>query len=221
MNNQSSTVSRIFTWIGLIVVLGLIVWGLIAANNKAVQGRPKLTLLDPVTSADWITGSTTAPVTVVEYSDLQCPACQSYHNLVLKKLIAEEGSKFRFVYRHFPLPQHMNAYTAALAAEAAGKQGKFWEMHDKLFETQKDWEKLATSTAAETFAGYAKTLGLDAAKFKSDESDPALFAKVASSSESGNKTGVDSTPTFFVNGTSIDNPNSYDEFKAVIEKAAQ
>lgn len=220
MNNQPSTASRIATWAGLIIVVGLVIWGLIAANNKEKQGRPQLTLLDPVTSADWVRGSTTSPVTVVEYSDFQCPACKVYHDQVLKKLIAEEGDKFRFVFRHFPLPQHDNAPVAALAAEAAGRQGKFWEMHDMIFDAQRDWESLPMAAAKASFEGFAKTLGLDAAKFKADAADPALSAKIAANVEGGRKSGVNSTPTFFVNGTGIANPNSYDEFKALIEKAA-
>jgi protein-disulfide isomerase len=225
MNNQPSSTTRVFTWIGFVIVIGLIIWGLVVANKKAATGgtsgaqSPTLTLLTPVSAADWMTGSTTAALKLVEYSDLQCPACQAYHEQVLKQLLAEEGSKFTLVYRHFPLTQHLNADPAAIAAEAAGRQGKFWEMHDMLFDTQTDWED--SKDPSPIFLGYAKTLGLDLTKFNADVSDGALRKKIEDSEAEGNKVGIYQTPTFFINGKSIDNPTSYADFKALIEKNAQ
>lgn len=221
MNNTPSTAKRIVTWAGIIIVIALIIWGLVEANKKAAQGLQPLTLTEQVTSADWIAGSSTAAITVVEYSDLECPACQAYHNSVLKRLVAEEGNKFRFVYRHFPLAQHKSAYAAALAAEAAGKQGKFWEMHDVIFEHQTEWSPTGVASSTAAFAGYAKNLGLDMAKFAADVADPAVRTKIEGSAGSAVGMGVNSTPTFFVNGKSINNPNSYEQFKAIIDSSAR
>ncbi|MFZ2200130.1 MAG: thioredoxin domain-containing protein, partial [Microgenomates group bacterium] len=103
-------------------------------------------------------------VTLVEFSDFQCPACLSVQ-APLKDLLKKYDGKITFVYRYFPLTQiHKNAQMSAQAAEAAGLQGKFWEMHDKLFETQTEWEGITNPT--ETFIKYAETLGLDIAKFR-------------------------------------------------------
>jgi protein-disulfide isomerase len=169
-----------------------------------------------VSSADWITGSTTAPIVIVEYSDFQCPACSAYHP-ILKRLLTEHGNEFAFVYRHFPLPQHKNAYASAIAAEAAGKQGKFWEMHDVIFEHQADWQDLEDPTAL--FTEYAKTLGLSLTQFATDlkDTDGVLHAKAEASLKEGEKTGTQGTPTFFVNGKMIDNPRSYEAFTAILK----
>jgi protein-disulfide isomerase len=218
MNNQPSTGKRIVTWGGFIVVIGLIIWGLIAANNKSIDLAKPLTLAVPVTSSDWITASTTSAVTLVEYSDFQCPACASYAPYV-ERLVKEAGDKFRFVYRHFPLPQHGNAYAAAIAAEAAGRQGKFWEMSSMLFEGQSDWE--GSDKANDLFADYAKTLKLDLKKFVADIADQTLRDKVEEQYKGGAKARIYGTPTFFLNGTSIESPRNYDELKAIIEKANQ
>src|SRR5580704_72720 len=134
---------RSIFWIVFIAIIALIVWGMIVAGNKAsVAANGNVTAIalnNPVTSADWTIGSSTAPVTLVEYADFQCPACAAFHPIV-KQLLAEDGSKIYFAYRYFPLPQHANAIVADEAAEAAGMQGKFWDMSDLLFTNQLDWE---------------------------------------------------------------------------------
>ena len=210
---------RILTWAGFIIVLGLIIWGLVVANKKPINFLPAaLTLSTDVNTNDWVKGSTTASITIVEYSDFQCPACAAYET-PLEELIAKKGSTFKFVYRHFPLPQHANAYPAAIAAEAAGKQGKFWEMHNLLFKNQLDWAEL--KDASDTFTSYAKSLNLDLAKFASDVKDPALRKKIEAQFKTGEDSRIYATPTFFLNGKSIDNPRSYDEFVTVLEKAAK
>lgn len=218
MNNQTSTGQRILTWGGFIVVIGLIVWGLIVANNKSIDLAKPLTLAVPVTASDWITGSTTASLTLVEYSDFQCPACASYE-LWIEQLLKDYGSRLRFVYRHFPLPQHGNAYPSAIAAEAAGRQGRFWEMHSMLFTKQLDWQD--SDKANELFTEYAKTLKLDLKKFAADMADPTLRTKIQESYVGGEKAHIYGTPTFFLNGTSIESPRTYEAFKKIIEEAGK
>lgn len=211
---------RLFFWLGFVVVLGLIVWGLIAAMNKQVStnnpdnyGTPM-----PVTADDHVKGPASAPVTLVEYSDFQCPACEAYEP-VLEKLESEASTTFRIVYRHFPLTQlHPNALPAAYASEAANLQGKFWEMHDMLFANHTDWTELADPTSV--FVGYAGKIGLDTAKFKADLSSDAVKARVQADVDDGNKIGINYTPSFFINGHIITNPQSYDEFLAIIKNAA-
>ena len=122
------------------------------------------------------------------------------------------------MYRHFPLSQvHSNADTAARASEAAGNQGKFWEMHDKLFETQKTWSN--QGNAEDIFAGYAEGLGLDVERFRNDIDSKEVKDRVRDDSQSGVRAGINSTPTFFINGEQIVNPRNLDEFRNVILEA--
>ena len=154
-------------------------------------------LTPPVNADDHAAGPDDAPVTLVEYGDYECPYCGMAHPIV-KKAQRELAGQLRFVFRNFPLAEaHPHARLAAQAAEAAGAQGKFWEMHDTLFEHQ-------DALDVEDVVGYAKSLGLDTAKFARDL-EAATFAKrVRDDFRSGVKSGVNGTPTFFMNGTRYD-----------------
>ena len=154
-------------------------------------------------------------MTLVEYSDFQCPACATYFP-VLNQLAAEYASSTRIVYRHFPLEQHKNARLAAYAAEAAATQGKFFEMHDMLFAEQTKWSELADP--APVFTSYAQTLGLNMEQFAADGASQALKDRVERDVASGKVYAVNATPTFYVNGRKIKNPGSYQEFKALIDE---
>lgn len=169
-----------------------------------------------VREGDWTRGPATSSVVIIEYSDFQCPACRTYEPLV-KQLLSERPD-VTFVYRHFPLVTiHANADIAAEAAEAAGRQGKFWEMHDILFERQDAW---ATSpTARSVFASYATELGLDAEQFSKDILDTQVRSKVTNDYRLGMKAGVQGTPTFFLNGTRMEGVRSYGEFLAQVDRA--
>ena len=207
---------RIYTWGGFILIIGLIIWGMIAAANKAEREKAGILPVEQVTDTDWVRGATTTQVTLIEYSDFQCPACALYFPLV-EQLFTENSSKFRFVYRHFPLAQHKNGRSAAQASEAAGVQGKFWEMYSMLFSTQNDWAESADTKTV--FTGYATKLGLDVSKFTSDFDSSETNAKIEASVKSGLKAGVNSTPTFYLNGKKVVNPQSYEQFKTLIETA--
>ena len=207
---------RIFFWLAFIIVLVLIILGLIAAQNKSPSGGPGSPA--PVTAADHVRGPATAPVTMIEYGDFQCPACGQYYPIV-ERLYDESSSSLRMVFRHFPLPQHLNAPLAAQASEAAAIQGKFWEMYNQLYTTQAQWSDIADPHSV--FIGYATKLGLDPVKFKSDIDASSTQAIVNADQTEGQQIGINATPTFFLNGKAIVNPQSYDEFKADIQKAAQ
>ena len=125
----------------------------------------------------------------------------------------EFGDKIAFVYRHFPLPQHKQAELAARAAEAAGKQGKFWEMADLIFVNQKDWAE--KSNARETLVSYAQLLNLDMNRFGTELDSAAVKKEIESDYLSGAAI-IDYTPTFFLNGERIQNPQSYDAFRELI-----
>lgn len=183
------------------------------------SGGTASVLSGALASDDWMRGNENAKAVLIEYSDFQCPACGSYYPLV-KALHEEFGDSLLVVYRHFPLSQiHENAEPAARAAEAAGTQGKFWEMHDLLFERQKEWS--GDWNAAGAFAAYAGALGLDTGRFINDFNSQEVKAEVARDYESGFRAGIAGTPTFFLNGKKIQNPRSYEEFKKVISESLQ
>lgn len=207
---------RISIWAIFIIVVGLIIWGLVAAEKKAsTRTTATVTLPEEIISADWITGSTTSATTLVEYGDFQCPACGAFHSIV-KKLIEEKGDKFRLIFRHFPLAQHPNAIPSALAAEAAGQQGKFWEMYDLLYINQAEWSDVPNP--ASIFLGYAKKIGLSEAQFNLDMKSDVLKEKITTQAKVGSKAGISYTPSFFLNGTLVNNPGSYEEFVSLISK---
>ena len=195
--------------------LGLLLLGGSGFGMARLASAPKseLLLASAISSVDRVKGDGQASVILVEYSDFQCPACAAYHPLV-KQLLEELGDRIQFAYRHFPLPQHQQAKLAAYAAEAAGKQGKFWEMHDLIFDGQKDWE--GNRGAQEIFQTYAVSLGLNLEKFKEDLNSEELIDKVSNDYRSGLSSGVNSTPTFFLNGRQLQNPRSYEEFRNII-----
>lgn len=155
-----------------------------------------------------------ASVTLVEFGDYQCPACSAYSPLVVK-LMNDFNGKVNFVFRNFPLPQHANANITSYAAEAAGLQGKFWEMHELLYQKQSEWSE--STNAKDIMVGYANVLGLDVVKFKTDIDSVAIKERVTKDIADGNLTGLTGTPTFFINGQKMDNPGSYDEFKKAID----
>jgi len=206
---------RIIFWLCFVVILALIIWGLIVAMNKPTNGGSAGTPA-PVSAADHVRGPADAKVTMIEYSDFQCPACEAYYPVV-EKLMAESSSTIRMVYRHFPLPQHANAIPAAMASEAANAQGKFWEMYNMLFTNHVDWTELNDPTPV--FVGYATKLGLDIDKFKADLSSSTLRDIITNDSNEGVKIGINATPTFFINGKAIQNPQSYEQFKSIIDAA--
>lgn len=175
-------------------------------------------LASGISQNDNFKGNIESSVVLVEYSDFQCPACGAYFPL-LKALVEEFGSEIQFVYRHFPLAQHQHAELAGRAAEAAGKQGKFWEMHDLIFENQRSWSNLRN--AEEAFSQYAGQIGLDMEKFQADLDSQEVKERVRRDYSGGLSSGVNSTPTFFLNGVKLQNPRSYDEFRAVILNALQ
>ncbi|MDX6370100.1 MAG: hypothetical protein QOG93_1602 [Gaiellaceae bacterium] len=158
---------------------------------STVLHTPRLTV--PIKEDDHVLGPATAPVTLVEYGDYECPYCGAAHTSV-RELLATAGDGIRFVFRHFPLGQiHPHAVPAALAAEAAGAQGMFWQMHDLLFTNQ---QRLDTPD----LLAYAEELGLDVERFARDLEQRTYEPRVREDFMSGIRSGVNGTPTFFVNG---------------------
>ena len=186
------------------------------SNSSTPVSQENQKLLE-VVSDDYIKGNKDASVTIVEYLDFECEACGAYYPLV-KQLAEEFKNDVRFVNRYFPLPGHKNGLPAALAVEAAGKQGKYWEMHNILFDNQKNWgEKQSPDPAI--FEGYAKQIGLNMDQFKKDVGSNEVKERVNRDKNSGTKLGVSGTPTFFLNGEKIPNPKTPEDFKTFINAA--
>jgi protein-disulfide isomerase len=154
--------------------------------------------------ADHSKGNVEGKVIIVEYGDFQCPGCGgAYPNV--KTLMEEYGDRVALIFRNFPLTSiHPNARAAAAAAEAAGLQGKFWEMHDLLYANQNSWSTLDTSQRTEAFVAFANQLGLKADTFKTDLSNANVTKKISFDIALGKEKSVSATPTFFVNGEKLD-----------------
>ncbi|MES2953296.1 MAG: thioredoxin domain-containing protein [Patescibacteria group bacterium] len=209
---------QILPWLGVALVVIVSVLGILYLVGRQTGATTAGTPLSVAVSAsDWQRGAASPKVTLVEYGDFQCPACASYYPLV-HELESEFASDLSFVFRHYPLGQHANAMPASRASEAAGKQGKFWEMYDLLYTKQNEWAE--KGDAAEQFSAYAQAIGLDLARFGADLANTeAIDQKIADQKKSGDTSQVLGTPTFFVNGKKIANPGSYAEFKTIIENA--
>lgn len=176
------------------------------------RGAASLTL--PVGERDHTLGPKDAPVTLVEYGDYECPHCGRAYPIV-KDVRRRLGSRLRFVFRNFPLREsHPHAQHAAEAAEVAGAQGKFWEMHDRLFERQ-------FALDDEYLGEYAGDLGLDVARFRRELAARTYEPRVREDFRSGVTSGVNGTPTFFINGARHDAGWEVEPLVAALERAAE
>lgn len=155
------------------------------------------TLKPEVGSNDHVTGAASAAITIVEFGDYQCPHCAHAYPII-KEIEQTFGNQIRFVFRHFPLQEaHEFAFQAALAAEAASLQNKFWEMHDAIYDNQ-------YRLSEDLFQELAETIGLDIEQFEKDIQTEAVKQKVDDDFESGVRSGVNGTPSFYVNETKFD-----------------
>jgi protein-disulfide isomerase len=192
--------------------------GAMRAYYDKLRGDAKVEVLLPAWQPPRVAVAATGPskgpadakITIVEFSDFECPYCSKAEETVGQVMKAYDG-KVRVVYRDFPLPFHPHAQKAAEAAQCAGDQGKYWDMHTKLFANQKALEVPALK-------GYAKELGLDQAKFDKcvDEGEKAKV--VEANKKAGEKVGVTGTPAFFVNGYQLTGAQPFEEFKSIIDQ---
>lgn len=219
MLSTLSNEAKILIGIGIASVVILI--GAILFLSKPIEQTASQTVVGDQTKLlvrkdSFKIASDSAKVTLVEFADFQCPACKSAHP-VLVRLEDEYSGRVNFVFRHFPLPQHKNALLAALSAEASGEQGKFWQYHDKLYETQTTWENEGNPT--EIFLGYAKELKLDETKFKESLDTKKFEEKINQDIADGTSLGVNSTPTFFVQNQKYNGALSYKSLKNILDEA--
>ncbi|SMO63930.1 DsbA family protein [Gracilimonas mengyeensis] len=155
-----------------------------------------------------------AKVTIVKYSDYQCPAC-AYFVPFEEQLKEDFGDDIEFTTKHFPLNMHQYAQLASRVAEAARQQGKYQEMHDLIFEGQDQWSR---GNAESIFIGYAKDLKLDIEEFREDMNSAEMQRIIMEDKREGLNKNVNSTPTFFINGQKLErNPRTYEQFKTIVE----
>ena len=177
---------------------------------KLLLPYPDLPRIEVGVDDDPSIGPATAPVTIVEFGEYQCPYCGKANPSVQQVLKEYEG-KVRIVYRDFPLSFHDRAIPAAIAANCAGDQGKYWEMHDQLMANQQSLQE-------SDLKGYAQNIALDLSKWEACRQDPAQAAEVQKDMEDGAKAGVSGTPAFFINGIMLSGAQSFSEFKTIIDR---
>ncbi|MCA1816168.1 MAG: DsbA family protein [Acidobacteria bacterium] len=166
-----------------------------------------------------VRGRQDAPVMFEEFADFQCPTCGAMHGVV-KQLVEKYPNQVGVAFRDFPLREmHKHAAEAARAAEAAGMQGKFWEMHDMLYDKQAEWKD--PDDARTIFVGYAKSLGLDVQRFANDMDSSVVAMRVLADERRGQALGVHATPTFFINGRELqfEQSNTLDKLSAAVDAA--
>ena len=193
-------------WIIFVIVVAVLFGGVIwlsKSNNKPFTGDATKAI-NQGEIKDHIVGNPDQKVVLIEYGDYQCPGCGAMHQPV-SSLVEKYKTKLTFVFRNMPLTNiHPNALAAATAAEAAGLQGKYYEMHNKLYEAQEAWSGATLDQRSAIFEGYATEIGLDIAKFKQDLTAQSIIDKINRDKSTGLQTfGVDSTPTFILNGVVI------------------
>ncbi len=197
--------------VALVVLLAVFFGG--STNPGTSTIKPTAAQLVPTDA--YQTGPKDAKVTVVEFGDFQCPACGAEAPIV-KDLRSEYAGKVNFVFRHFPLSIHPNAQVGAEAAEAAGAQGKFWEMYDLLYANQSQW--VDSSDPVSFFVTYAQSLGLNTTTFKSDVDNYKYVTKIRRDMADGTAIGVSATPTFYVNGVQYVGDMPLSNFQSVINQ---
>jgi NhaA family Na+:H+ antiporter len=193
----------------LVAALG-VTWMLLRSSRQTTNANANANTADPGAEPPGavpphVRGNPSAPVTVEEFADFECGACGGYYP-ELKKIESEFGENLRVIFRENPLvPMHRHALLAAQAAEAAGLQGRFWEMHDMLYENQTKWKDALDLVPI--FVDYAKQIGLDTDRFMKDLNGEAVAQRIFQDGKRSHAWGINSTPTFFVNGKEAKDDN--------------
>lgn len=205
--------SKQFIAVIIVVIVGL--FGIFSLTKKSSDNQNSSP--SAAQPSEHKVGAGTKGVTLIEYGDYQCPFCKQYYPTV-KQVQQAYGDQITFQFRNYPLNQlHPHAYEAARAAEAAGKQNKYFEMHDLLYENQDSWANASDVSAL--FEGFAQQLGLNVEQFKSDMASEAVSDTINADLKAGQALGITGTPTFVLNGKKINSPADLDGFKQVIDAA--
>jgi cyclophilin family peptidyl-prolyl cis-trans isomerase/protein-disulfide isomerase len=190
--------------------------GCTVVSAQPTPGPTQESLFPSVSASDWVRGPADASITIVEYADFQCPAC-SQLDPVLEKLEEEYPKDLRVVFRHFPLESvHDKAAISSQAAEAAGAQGKFWEMHDLLYTRQSEWSAMTVDQFQEWVAARANELGMNVDQFKSDMASQPIVDKIQQAWEHNASIGMPGTPFLLINNQVYQGPLSYANLDAIL-----
>ena len=196
-----------YTW-QIIAMVAVIAVGVSIVYSNSVSNKAN----EGISFEKHIRGNAEAKVVITEYSDFQCPACGQFFN-ILETVLAEKGDDVQLEYKHFPLTSiHPFAIPAAKASEAAGQQGKFFEMHDKLFQNQQIWSKGPNPNSY--FMKYAQDIGLDMALFKTHMKASIINDKISDEFKEARALGLGSTPSFFLNGV----PMQFESYQGFIDQ---
>lgn len=215
--------ARFLTALGLLAAVGVI--AIVYVMNQKSAPPVIQTVADPASlgpAKGYLLGKPDAPVQILEFADFECPACGNFAVVTepdIRKRIVEAGLA-SYHYYDFPLPMHKNTWYASEAAACANDQGRFWEMHDRLFQTQDQWNTQATSNPSSIFEGYAKELGLDVAKWRTCYQTQAHVRDIQANQAEGERRKVSQTPTFVIGDKEIPGVIPYDQFKALVDSAA-
>ena len=219
---RGKSTGRFYALLGAIGLLGVGALGY-AAMRKDDPNAGGSRTVDPALAAQAVghlLGRPDAPVKIIEFSDFECPYCAQFATVtgpdVKKRLIETGEASFR--YYDYPLAQHKNTMAASHAAACAEEQGKFWEMHDRIFAGQMDWNTQATSNPKRIFAGYARELGLDVPRWETCVNEERYLKKIQANKAEGDRRQINGTPTFFVNDRQFAGID-YDRLKALVDSA--
>ena len=182
-----------------------------AEQVKPTETQPQAQAVPAISNSDYVKGNADASVTLIEYSDFECPYCLR-HNSTMEQIFNEYKDKIKIVFRHFPLSFHQNAQKAAEASECAGEQGKFWEMHDKIFAANE-----AGTMSIDSWKKDAAELKLDTKQFNACLDDGKYASKISEEQAGGQAAGVQGTPATFINGELVSGAVPYEQLKAAIE----
>ena len=216
-----SSSARFYAALAIVAAAGIaaIAW---LANKPREQSRAVNTAAVPTTAEPWVLGSPSAPVTIAEFADFECPACGSFANITepdVRKRLVETG-KARFEFYPFPLEIHRNTWDATLAAACAGDGGKFWEMHDRLFQGQFEWNTQVTDNPRKVIRKYAEELALDMKAYDQCMETEKYRPRIQASYNHAVSSGATQTPTFLIAGRLYPGDIPFDRIRQLVDEAA-
>ena len=225
-NNRQSNRPKAFIWLlGLIALVGVAALGYVATKPKS-SSQQALDTTDTTNAGPaqgYVIGKVDAPVKIVEFADFECPSCGGWATVTepdVRTRIINAGLA-NLTFYDFPLTQHRNTVAASNAAACADEQGKFWPMHDRLFQAQDEWNGEATDAPKPFFKRYAGEAGLDVAKWESCFDGRKFRKRIAANLAEGLRRGVNSTPTFVIGGRLYPGMRSYDELKGIVDSVGK
>jgi protein-disulfide isomerase len=225
-NSRQSNRPKAFFWLlGVIALIGVAALGYVATKPKSssVQTAETTDTTNAGPSQGYLIGKVDAPVKIVEFADFECPSCAGWATVTepdVRTRIINAGLA-NLTYYDFPLTQHRNTVAASNAAACADDQGKFWQMHDRLFQAQDEWNGEATEAPKPFFQRYAREIGLDVPKWEACYDARKYQKRIAANLADGLRRGVNSTPTFIIGNRLYPGMRSYDEMKRLIDSVAK